>query len=320
MANNQNISPDEQDLKRARIIGEALPDLAVLKNTSDPLLSQLFAYKNSVNKQIEPISSEAVWDSIQAEINESSGSARIFQLSPAIRRYAVAAAIAVFALLGSFIYQQLTAPTLIGESFATTEIINLSDGSTVTLRPYSALFAIDVSGKSAEYKLSGEAYFEVAHDPSRTFSVRTAQSEVRVLGTRFILSDWGNTSTVYLQEGRIQYTALSNLQSVQLEPGQSSSVSETTAAPEVSFSEEAPFTDWLNNELVFQNKPVQSVFSELEHHFNISIEAQPAILQETLSGSIPLDNLDSVLSDLGLVLGGTFSETGQNSYVFKSNS
>ncbi|MGN8224163.1 FecR family protein [Gracilimonas sp. BCB1] len=320
MANNQNITPDDQDLNRARIIGEALPDLAVLENTSDPLLSHLFAYKRSVSTQVEPLNSEAVWDSIQYKINASSDSARIIYLSPAIRRYVMAAAVVMIALVGSFIYQQLTAPTLVGESFASSETITLPDGSAVTLRPYSALFAMDVSGSSAEYKLSGEAYFEVLHDPSRTFSVRTDQSEVRVLGTSFILSDWGNTSNVYLQEGRIQYTALNSQQSVQLEPGQSSLINETTATPEVTTTEEAPFTDWLNNELVFQNKPVQSVFNELEQHFNISIEAQPAILQETLSGSIPLDNLESVLSDLGLVLGGTFSETGQNSYVFKPNS
>ncbi|MCP9290288.1 FecR family protein [Gracilimonas sediminicola] len=320
MADNQNISPDDQDLQLARIIGEALPDLAVLENTSNPLLSQLLAYKSSASQPAEPISSEAVWDSIQSEINESSGSARILHFSPTIRRYAVAAAVVMVALVGSFFYQQLTAPALVGESFATAETLTLPDGSAVTLRPYSALFAVDVSDESAEYKLTGEAYFEVSHDPSRTFSVRTDQSEVRVLGTRFILSDWGSTSTVYLQEGRIQYTALNSRQSVQLEPGQSSSISETTTTPQVTTTEETPFTDWLNNELVFQNKPVQSVFNELEQHFNITIQAQPAILQENLSGSIPLDELDSVLGDLELVLGGAFSETGQNSYVFKPNS
>lgn len=320
MADNQNISPSEQDLQLARLIGENLPDLSGLESSTDALLVRLFAYKNSVSQSVEPINSTAVWDSIQSEINESSGSARIVQLTPAIRRYAVAAAIAVFALLGSFIYQQFTAPALIGESFATAEVVTLTDGSTVTLRPYSSLFAVDVSDHSAEYKLEGEGYFEVTHNPSRTFAVRTDQSEVQVLGTRFILSDWGNTSTVYLQEGRIQYTALNSLKSVQLEPGESASVNEATAEPSVSAADEAPFTDWLNNELIFRNEPVQLVFSELEQHFNISIQAQPDILRETLSGSIQLDDLESVLSDLELVLGGTFSETGQHSYVFKPNS
>jgi ferric-dicitrate binding protein FerR (iron transport regulator) len=320
MADNQNITPDDQYLKLARIIGEALPDLATLENTSDPLLAQLFAYKSSISKQIEPISSETVWDSIHSQINEQSESARILRLPPAIRRYAVAAAVIIIALVGGFFYQQQTEPTLVGESFAAAETITLPDGSTVILRPYSALVEVDISDQSAEYKLTGEAYFEVSADPSRIFKVRTNQSEVRVLGTKFILSDWGNTSTVYLQEGRVQFTALQSRQSVQLQPGESSSVSETSAAPQVSTTEAAPFTDWLTNELVFQNKSVQSVFNELEQHFNVTIQAQPAILQETLSGSIPLDDLDSVLNDLGLVLGGTFSETGQNSYVFKPNS
>ena len=203
---------------------------------------------------------------------------------------------------------------------ASAEIISLPDGSSVTLRPYSKLYEIDRSEQTAEYELAGEAYFEITKNPGRIFSVKTDQSEVRVLGTKFILSDWGNASTVYLQEGRIQYTSLESRNSVELEPGQSATVTETTTSPQVSAASETSFTDWLNNELVFQNKPARTVFNELEQHFNISIQAPAGILQENLSGSIQLNELTSVLRDLELVLGGTFTQTGHNSYVFKANS
>ncbi|MEQ8526040.1 FecR domain-containing protein [Gracilimonas sp.] len=320
MADNQNISPDDQDLQLARQIGEALPNLSVLKSSSDPLLGRLFEYKDSVGKSETAISSESIWDSIQTEINENTGSARILKLSPAIRRYAVAAALVIAAFAGSYLYQNLTAPVLIGESLATAETISLPDGSSVTLRPHSKLYEMDISEQTAGYKLTGEGFFEVTTNPDRIFSVKTGQSEVQVLGTKFILSDWGNASTVYLQEGRIQYTSLNSRQSVELAPGQSSTVNETTETPQIANTDETSFTDWLNNELIFQNEAVKQVFSELEQHFNIHIQAEPGILQENLSGSVQLTDLPSVLSDLELVLGGTFTQTGQDSYVFKSNS
>lgn len=79
------------------------------------------------------------------------------------------------------------------------------------------------------------------------------------------------------------------------------------------------YTDWLNNQLVFQNESVANIFAELEQHFNITIQAQPAVLQENLSGSIQLDELNAVLGDLELVLGGSFEPTESNSFVFSSN-
>lgn len=320
MADNQNISPDDQDQQLARLIGDALPDLSSISSaTSDPLLIALLKYKNDVSISTVDIDSASLWDSINSSIASRNISAQIFFLSPAIRRYAIAAAVIIAAFTGIFFYQNLTSPHLIGESFSSAEIITLPDGSKVTLRPYSKLYGVGFSEAEASYKLEGEAYFNVTTDPTRTFSVSTHQSEVRVLGTRFVLSDWGSRSTVYLQEGRIQYTSLKNQQSIVLEPGQSSTIDNTTPVPEIKIDNEDIYTDWLDNQLVFRNESVANIFSELEQHFNITIQAQPAVLQENLSGSVQLDELNAVLGDLELVLGGSFEQTESFTFVFSSN-
>ncbi|MDR9416030.1 MAG: FecR domain-containing protein, partial [Gracilimonas sp.] len=240
-------------------------------------------------------------------------------LFPSVHRYAVAAVLLIAAFAGIFFYQDFTSPNLIGESSASTEIVRLPDGSEVTLRSYSKLFEVSSSETKASYILDGEAYFKVTTNPNRTFSVSTDQAEVQVLGTRFVLSDWGGTSTIYLEEGRIEYTSLDNQQSVELVTGQTSSIKKSTGVPEVTTVSENIYTDWLVNQLVFQNDSVAIIFAELEHHFNINIQAQPNILQENLSGSVQLDSLNSVLGNLELVLGGSFEQTGPNSYVFSAN-
>lgn len=319
MPNNSNISPDKADLLLAQKIGDALPNLNTLDTNVDPLLSELFRYKKATAGQIPAINSNSLWDSIQAEINEQQTKAPVFTLTPTIKRYAIAAGILILAFIGSYIYQNILSSNLIAESFATIRQVQLLDGSTVNLRPYSQLYKLSVSENSAEYMLEGEAFFEVTHNPNRTFSVKTDQAKVKVLGTKFVLSNWGGASRVFLQEGQIQYESLSSLKSVILKPGQSSVIHASNDTPEISPAKESVYTDWLKNELTFQNESVNMIFNELEQHFDIQIKSTQTLESETLSGSVNLNDLATVLEDLELVLDGTFTLTGDKTYVFNLN-
>ncbi|MEX0722467.1 MAG: FecR domain-containing protein [Gracilimonas sp.] len=316
---NDILSPNDPDLLLAQKIGDALPAIESLKGGSDPLLQQLFSYRETRAEQLSDVDSSSIWDAIESEM-QTRKPATIFQLTPAIRRYATAAAVLIAALVGSFLYQNLSGPKLIGESFSTVTKVELSDGSIVSLRPNSKLYEHSISKSEATYSIEGEAYFEVMHDPTRTFAVSTSQAKVEVLGTKFVLSDWGNTSRVFLEEGRIQYESLSNQNVVILEPGQSSEINEFTVTPDVIETESSVYTDWLADQLVFQDQRVEDVFNELEHHFNIQIQRPEVLDEENLTGTIQLDDLPSVLQDLELVLGGSFTQTGENEYRFNPES
>lgn len=316
MPNPNNIlPPGDQDLLLAQKIGEALPDLDRLESEQDLLLNQLFSYRRNMQERFEPVDMETLWDSIQTAIN-TDNYAKISHLSPAIKRFAAAAAILIAAFVGSFLYQNFNGSQLIAESFGTIKKVELADGTQVDLRPYSRLFQESKSITALEYRLEGEAFFDVSYNPERVFSVSTERAKVEVLGTKFILSDWGNSSSVYLQEGRIQYEAISNRETIILEPGQSSTISDELPSPVLSDVDEMVFIDWLKGQLVFQNQPVNQVFNELEQHYNIKINRPADLDGETLSGSIQLDELSVVLRDLEFVLGGTFTQTGDNEYRF----
>lgn len=325
MTNNNNIlPPNDPDLILAKRIGNSLPDLHTLDAEDDPLLNELFSYKRSISADArDTIDSKAIWDTIETNIIDSgteSPKGRILNFTPAVKRFAIAASILIAAIIGSFMFQQQNQPTLIGESFASISRVTLTDGSSVSLRPYSRIYLVDEQKGQISYKLEGEAYFDVISNPKRIFSVNTGRSRVQVLGTKFILSEWGNNSDVYLEEGRIRFESLRSGNSVVLEPGQSSSINNITSTPVVSQKDPQIFTDWLNNELIFDNDRVRDIFNELEQHFNIRIQSSEAIENETLSGSIELDQIDAVLRDLELVLGGTFTKTDGKSYEFNTDS
>ncbi len=323
MANNPNIlPPNDPDLLLAKRIGEALPDLKALGSDEDPLLNDLFNYKRTVEeKDVDMVNSDDLWDSIESKINESgSNKGRILSMTPAIRRFAIAASILIAAVVGSFLIQDQAQPTLIGESFASISQVTLSDGSSVSLRPHSKIYMINENDNEMTYKLEGEAYFEVTSDPQRIFTVKTEQSKVQVLGTKFILSERDNTSSVFLEEGRISFEALDSGNAIELEPGQSSKIDLNTPSPVVTQKDPQVYTDWLNNELIFNNDRVGDIFSELEQHYNISIQGPDVVKNETLSGSIELGDIDTVLRDFELVLGGSFTKVDTKTYQFNADS
>lgn len=83
--------------------------------------------------------------------------------------------------------------------------VHLNSGSTIY---YPALF----KGRERVVEVEGEAFFEVKHDSSRPFIVRTFASDIEVLGTKFnVDADRENGRfSVTLAEGSVKVTAHSD--------------------------------------------------------------------------------------------------------------
>ncbi len=102
--------------------------------------------------------------------------------------------------------------------------VRLPDGSSITLNSASSLtYATSLNGRGERIvELKGEAYFDVAKDPKHPFIVKTGGQEVKVLGTRFNISDYytdSETKTTLL-EGKVKVTSKNANNSEILNPGQ----------------------------------------------------------------------------------------------------
>lgn len=67
-------------------------------------------------------------------------------------------------------------------------VVQLADGSSVTLDGATTLDVTFASDHRTVALQRGEAYFDVAHDPARPFTVQAGASGARVLGTAFDLN------------------------------------------------------------------------------------------------------------------------------------
>jgi transmembrane sensor len=106
-------------------------------------------------------------------------------------------------------YERLTAGKPLHEEeneTKTNKIIILSDGSKVTMFPYSKIsFPEKFLVEKREIYLSGEASFEVSKDPKRPFLVYANELVTKVLGTSFTINakDAALKTTVEVKEGKV---------------------------------------------------------------------------------------------------------------------
>ena len=92
-------------------------------------------------------------------------------------------------------------------------LLNLPDGSHVRLFGQSHIrYVEDFTEKARDIELVGRAYFDVASDPKRPFSVLAAGTKTTALGTSFTISTQSRNQavTVALHTGKVLVSSLKN--------------------------------------------------------------------------------------------------------------
>ena len=75
------------------------------------------------------------------------------------------------------------------------EPVSLSDGTTVRMGPNSQLiYPKSFDGKTRDVELKGQAFFDVAKDRERPFTVHTKNMDVTALGTAFEVFNYDSES------------------------------------------------------------------------------------------------------------------------------
>lgn len=326
MSTNNNIPENDLDLRLSKSYGRVLSGDLDSTQIDDPffkLMHEVKTYEYENAQSIAVRGKDEVKDSIFDQINKSeqdrfsSGKSNIYSLT---RRKWVwaAAAVALILFTSIFLLRQTTQvqSTLVADAGENITTVELQDGSTVTLRPNSQLYQNDNSDQQSSYSLSGEALFEVTHNPDREFLVKTSQGRVRVLGTTFNLSERNSKTNVYLIEGRIAFETADLNQSLTLTAGEAATIQDLDLSEPFRF-EETLITSWTQNRLTFSERSAGSIADELEFHFGIKIEIDKTTRSEILGGSITLEDREQSLQDLEVVLGGSFVQVDENRYQFQ---
>jgi len=149
--------------------------------------------------------------------------------------------------------------------------ITLEDGSHIWLNAGSSIKYPAKFAGSREVYLEGEAYFEIAHDPKHPFIIHTANTQTRVLGTKFDIRAYPNEKNiaVTVTEGKVRFDVTQNKQ-VLLIKGQEVMFDKFSGNAEKKENDNPNFMAWKTHEFQFDGFHLESVLHTLAgvYHFN----------------------------------------------------
>lgn len=178
----------------------------------------------------------------------------------------------------------------------------LPDGSRVWINAASKLvYPVRFAGNERRVDLAGEAYFEVVHNRSMPFKVKTAAQQVEVLGTHFNVNSYPDEPSIKttLLEGAVRIAVDGQLNSERtLKPGEQSVLTDKHLSILAVNTEEA--VAWKNGDFVFENQTLPEVMRKISRWYDVEIDYQQAANpQETFSGTVSRSrNLSAVLKML----------------------
>lgn len=199
--------------------------------------------------------------------------------------------------------------------------MTLADGSRVWLNAGSSLtYPVAFIGTERKVSITGEAYFEVAHNTKMPFKVSKDEMEVQVLGTHFNVNAYDDESKikVTLLEGKVLvFTTTNNKpQTTNLSPGQQAVV---VPVPNISGSgveghngqlttnnsaDLAEVMSWKNGKFYFDGADIKTMMRQLSRWYNVEVEYKADIKSSfvaKISRDEPVTELLKILELTNLV-------------------
>jgi ferric-dicitrate binding protein FerR (iron transport regulator) len=166
--------------------------------------------------------------------------------------------------------------------------VRLSDGTMVWLNAASSMrFPSAFPGNERVVALTGEAYFEVAHDAKKPFRVQVDGIRVEVLGTRFNINAYNDEglSKATLVQGKVKISK--GAASAILSPGQQARINVANKLSVVKNADTKEALAWKNGYFQFNNADIETVMKELARWYDVEIVYQGAKPQGHIKGEIP---------------------------------
>ncbi|QDH79235.1 DUF4974 domain-containing protein [Echinicola soli] len=192
----------------------------------------------------------------------------------------------------------ITVSTAMGEQ----KDILLKDGSIVTLAENSRLTYPNKFGNSRDVRLEGRALFDVQRDIARTFSVRTKNTNVKVLGTSFdVDATTAEATTVSVISGKVQVNPQSHpKEKVLLTKNQQVTASSSQLSAISTFEVQQPIA-WTKM-IILKNTTFGETAEILENRFGLDlIFESDELKEERITGKFKDETPGNILKSIALL-------------------
>ncbi len=244
-----------------------------------------------------------VLDAILNEIEKTSPTKTV-----GLKRYLQAAAIAVL-LLSVYSLNSYFSHETIKTKYAQHTAVSLPDGSRVVLNAGSRIsWSNKKFNENRTVSLQGEAYFKVKK--GNKFTIKTKNGLVEVLGTQLNVFSRGNSFWTSCVTGKVR--VLAGKQQELILPGDFAEITPNGLVKLHKNNIENTIS-WKEGVFHFEDKPLVSIFAELERQFNVSIDYKN-LEERTMTVSFSNKNLNEALDIVCIPMGLKY-EVEQNKKV-----
>ena len=214
----------------------------------------------------------------------------------------MAAIIVIVLTAGYFLFYLISNPSteqlVAGNSVVST---TLTDGTEVTLNhnsilKYPKIFASNIR----TVQLQGDAYFDVTHDLSKPFVIRTKNIQIEVLGTSFYINAKVEQPTVdvIVHTGKVAIIG-DKEEKLFLTAGEKGTFNKSNGQLIKKENRDQNFISWKTRQLIFNNESLVNVVDKLNqtYHSNITID-NPDIYNCLLTATFEEQSLEIILEVL----------------------
>jgi len=255
---------------------------------------------------IKEIDVDGAWSKVLSEMNEPA--TEIFlrtdrQLFTRNRLLKIAAALLVLIGLGAAAIYVGSSDSFSKPVIASTgddqknQIVTLPDGSFITMNRNTTLSYKSGFGKRNRHvSLTGEAFFEIAPDATKPFTIDAGKASVTVTGTSFnvITDNVDSAVEVFVTSGTVVLTDNAGVRDLTLEPGYIGTMDSNHA--EKNINKDPNYMSWNTGKLDYDGQSLDIVFRDLKRVYNMDIKPDdPSILSNRRTSPIDIQSRDTII-------------------------
>lgn len=200
----------------------------------------------------------------------------------------------------------------------------LPDGTKVWLNAASSIrYPVAFNKKERRVEVSGEAYFEVAHNKNWPFFVETKNQVIQALGTSFNVNAYGDEQVekTTLIEGSVSvnaYQQAARPSSTILRPGQQAKLRYDKQQVSVLENQSEAALAWKNGYFNLENIPFDQVMKQFERWYDIQVLYENGVPDLRFVGGLSRQmKLDALIRTLHVSEVHFKMETGRKLIVYK---
>lgn len=177
--------------------------------------------------------------------------------------------------------------------------LELADGTDVWLNSNSKIkYSSEFDGETRNVEITGEAFFDVAHDKNRPFIISARGLKLKVLGTSFNVNTYDeNKIETTLVNGSVELSGHDQMgEPVLLKPGYQAVFHDKSGEIPVSKVKTRYLTAWKDGNILLCDTPMADVITTLERWYGVEVSVtNKSIYKYRFTASLKDKTLSEVL-------------------------